>query len=80
VIDLLLYKEALSACGWSTIKTEDLEKLRADLEEAREVIEAIDANLDYLQRLWGKEGVTDNVVDQTRSYLSSHPKEIPPSV
>ena len=80
MIDLLLYKEALSACGWSTIKTEDLEKLRADLEEAREVIEAIDANLDYLQRLWGKEGVTDNVVDQTRSYLSSHPKEIPPVV
>ena len=34
MIDLLLYKEALSACGWSTIKTEELEKLRADLEEA----------------------------------------------
>lgn len=28
MIDLLMYQEALAACGWSVIRTDDLEKLR----------------------------------------------------
>lgn len=46
--DILLYKEALSACGWSVIKTDELAELRAALDGAREVIEPLASEMGFV--------------------------------
>lgn len=45
-------------------------RLIAAAPELLEVLEAVDSKLTYLQKLWGKEGVTDGIVDQVRAAIA----------
>lgn len=48
---------------------DELAALAAKLEIARDALQYTLAQIDYLQHLWGKEGITDNVADRLREAL-----------
>ena len=57
-----------------------IRKLRKDRDAAlariatlEAALKAVDAKLSYLQKLWGKEGLTDGLVDQIRAALEPKP-------
>jgi hypothetical protein len=50
----------------------ELETKQKSVESARETLEAIKNRIDYLQNLWGREGVTDNVIDIISMWLTAH--------
>ena len=51
------------------ILSDEVVRLHKQVKELRDVLHYVESNLDYLARLWGREGVTQNVIDRVKQAL-----------